>query len=261
MARPRCAPRLRPEDLSGRSLLWLETPVNPTLRLVDLERVAATAREAGVPVAVDTTFAPPTLQRPLALGVDLAVHSATKYLGGHGDLTGGAVSGSAERIEPLRERRKLLGGILDPFGAFLLHRGMRTLSVRTERQCANARAVADALAAEPAVLAVNYPGLATSPDRELAARQMPGGAGGMVSFRVRGGGEAALRVHDRLRLFTRAGSLGGVESLVCVPSRMSHRGLDAATREAFGVTDDLIRLSIGLESASALIEDLRAALR
>ena len=250
--------RLEPSDIDGAALLYLESPVNPILRIVDLERVGAVARRAGVPTAVDGTFAPPVMQRPIDLGIDLVVHSVTKYLSGHSDVTGGAVSGNAPWIERLRTRRKLLGGILDPFAAYLLHRGMRTLAVRMEAHERNAMAVAEALQRHPNVIETFYPGLPGS-ERDLAQRQMQG-FGGMVAFRVAGGGDAATRVHDRLELFVKAGSLGGVESLVSLPRQMSHRAVAPEERAAIGVTDDLVRLSVGLEDAADLIDDLNRAL-
>jgi cystathionine gamma-synthase len=248
-----------PEPLRGCKLLFLESPVNPTLRVVDVARAARRAHAAGVPVVVDSTFATPVLQRPLELGADLVIHSATKYLGGHTDLIGGAVAGSREQVARVVERRRGLGGVMDPFTAFLLHRGLRTLAVRMEAHCAGAQAVAESLAHNDAVERVLYPGLPGHPDHELATRQMEG-FGGMVSFTVRGGAEAAERVHDRLELFVRAGSLGGVESLVSIPARMSHRGLDPAEREAAGVPANMLRLSIGLESPDDLVADLERAL-
>lgn len=251
--------RLEPGELEGCDLLFLESPINPTLRLVDLAHVAAVARRAGVPVAVDSTFATPVLQRPLALGVDLIVHSATKYLGGHSDLLGGAVVGGADLLEPVFQRRRSLGGVMDPFTAFLLHRGMRTLAVRMEAHCRGADEVARFLAGHEKVEIVNYPGLPGHPDQDLAGRQMSG-FGGMVSFTVRGGVAAAERVHDRLELFAKAGSLGGVESLVSIPARMSHRRLSEGEREKVGVPSSLLRLSVGLESPADLVADLERAL-
>ena len=251
--------RLEPGDLKGCSLLFLESPINPTLRLVDLSAAAAAARRAGVPVAVDSTFATPILQRPLALGVDLVVHSATKYLGGHSDLLGGAIVGRDDLVERISQRRRSLGGTMDPFTAFLLHRGMRTLAVRMQAHCIGAEAVARFLAGHDRVEAVHYPGLPDHPDRDLARRQMTG-FGGMVSFIARGGPEAAKQVHDRLELFARAGSLGGVESLVSIPARMSHRRLGEEERERVGVPSTLVRLSVGLESPADLVADLDRAL-
>jgi cystathionine beta-lyase/cystathionine gamma-synthase len=211
-------------------------------------------------VAVDGTFATPALQRPLSLGLDLVIHSATKYLGGHGDLIGGAVAGSAELVNRITRRRKMLGGIMDPFSAFLLHRGMRTLAVRMESHCRGAAEVANFLEGHPKVERVYYPGLASHPDRDLAARQMSD-FGGMVSFVVTGGLAAAVDVHDRLSLFAKAGSLGGTESLVSIPARMSHRALDPATRAKAGVPDGMLRLSVGLEAPRDLVADLEKALR
>jgi cystathionine beta-lyase/cystathionine gamma-synthase len=251
---------LEPARVEGCRLLYLETPVNPTLRIVDLRRAAEVAHRAGVPVAVDSTFATPILQRPIELGVDLVLHSATKYLGGHSDLIGGVVAGAAEPIARIKHRRRALGGILDPFSAFLLLRGMRTLAVRMEAHCRGAAEVARFLERHERVERVLYPGLERHPDLEIVRRQMSG-PGGMVSFTVGGGDTGARAVHDRLRLFARAGSLGGVESLVSIPARMSHRHQDPATRARMGVPDDMLRLSVGLEDPADLIEDLDRALR
>jgi cystathionine beta-lyase/cystathionine gamma-synthase len=227
--------------------------------VVDLERVSAVAREAGVITMVDTTFATPALQRPLEQGIDLVLHSATKYLGGHGDLIGGVVAGSAESTRDIRYQRRLLGGTMDPFTAFLLHRGMRTLAVRMAAHCRGAHAVARFLEGAESVERVYYPGLSTHPHHELACRQMSA-FGGMVSCVIAGGSAGAIRVHDGLQLFARAGSLGSIESLVSIPARMSHRHLDPRERELAGVADGMLRLSIGLEAPDDLIADLRQAL-
>jgi len=250
---------LEPSRIEGCRLLYLESPVNPTLRVVDLRRAAEVAHAAGVRVVVDGTFAPPVLQRPVDLGVDLVVHSATKYLGGHSDLIGGVVAGHAELVRQIAGRRRALGGILDPFPAFLLLRGIRTLAVRMDAHCRGASLIARFLAGHPLVRQVYFPGLEDHPDAEVIRRQMTG-PGGMVSFTV-DGAEAAWSTHDRLRLFSRAGSLGGVESLVSIPARMSHRYLDRDTRASVGVPDEMIRLSVGLEDPDDLIEDLDQALR
>lgn len=234
---------LEPARLEGCRLLFLETPVNPTLRVVDLERVAAVAVAAGVPAIVDGTFATPALQRPLALGCSLVVHSCTKYLGGHGDLIGGAVAGRATLIERIETRRRLFGGTMSPMTAFLLRRGMRTLAVRMEAHTRGAEAVAEMLRSHPRVTRVHWPGF-----------------GGMIGFEVEGGIDAAVRVHDRLRRFARAASLGTIESLVSIPSRMSHRGLDQEALAAAGIAPELLRLSVGLEAPEDLIDDLRQAL-
>ncbi len=250
---------LEPSRIEGCRLLYLETPVNPTLRVVDLRRAAEVARAAGVRLAVDSTFATPILQRPVDLGVDLVLHSATKYLGGHSDLIGGVVAGRADLVQEIARRRRALGGILDPFPAFLLLRGIRTLAVRMDAHCRGASVVARFLAGHPRVGRVCYPGLDDHPDAEVVRRQMAG-PGGMVSFTV-DGAQAAWSTHDRLRLFSRAGSLGGVESLVSIPARMSHRHQSREARLSTGIPDDMLRLSVGLEDPDDLIEDLDQALR
>jgi len=251
---------LEPARIEGCRLLYLETPVNPTLRVVDLRRAAGVARAAGVTTAVDSTFATPILQRPIDLGVDLVIHSATKYLGGHSDLIGGVVAGSGALVGRIMLRRRALGGIMDPFTAFLLLRGVRTLAVRMEAHCRGASELARFLAGHSRVERVFYPGLAEHPDADVVRRQMSG-PGGMISLTVGGGDPGARAVHDRLRLFSRAGSLGGVESLVSIPARMSHRYQDAAMRLLMDVPDDMLRLSVGLEDPADLIEDLDRALR
>jgi cystathionine beta-lyase/cystathionine gamma-synthase len=251
--------RLEPETLRDCRVLYLETPTNPALRIVDLERVSGVGRRAGAVVAVDGTFATPALQRPLSYGVDLVLHSATKYLGGHGDLIGGVVAGRAELIDRISHRRRILGGTLDPFSAFLLHRGMRTLAVRMEAHSRGAAAVAAFLEDHPKVERVLYPGLPSHPDHALAGRQMTG-FGGMVSFIVRGGAPGAEMLHDEVELFARAGSLGGTESLISIPARMSHRGLDPDARVEAGVPDGMVRLSVGLESPDDLVADLERSL-
>jgi len=250
---------LDPERIDGCRLLFLETPTNPTLRLVDLAVAAERAHRAHVIVVVDSTFATPVLQRPLEHGVDLVVHSATKYLGGHGDLMGGAVAGARTLLQPIELERRALGGVLGPFAAFLLHRGLRTLALRMEAHCRGAAAVAEHLSRHEAVSRVHYPALPTHPDRELCRRQMER-AGGMVSIELAGGGEAAVRLHDGLRLFRRAGTLGGIESLVSIPARMSHRHLGEDERRRAGVSAAMVRLSVGLESPGDLIADLDEAL-
>jgi len=250
---------LSPERIEGCRLLYLETPSNPTLRVVDLASIAAVANQAGVPVAVDATFATPALLRPCELGIDLVVHSATKYLGGHNDLIGGAVVGSDDRVGEILLARRCFGGVLDPFSAFLLHRGMRTLAVRMEAHGRGAGTIACGLADHPAVTRVLYPGLEDHPDHRIAAGQMDG-FGGMLSFTVAGGAESAARVHDRLGLFAHAGSLGSVQSLVSIPARMSHRYVEPVVRARMGVTDDMLRLSVGLEDPDDLYDDLLQAL-
>ncbi len=241
-------------------VVWVETPVNPTLQLVDLEAVGAGARRLGALLVVDDTFAPPVLQRSLALGADVAVASATKYLGGHHDLLGGLVAGGRAFLARVAAHRKYTGGVLDPFQAFLLGRGLHTLELRVARQAESALALARWLAGHPRVAAVAYPGLEDHPDRALARRQLPRGAGGMLSFEVRGGREAAVAVVDRLRVIALAASLGGVESSACMPVNTSHAALAPAERAALGIADGLVRLSVGVEPEDALRADLAQAL-
>jgi methionine-gamma-lyase len=239
--------------------LYVETPTNPSLRLVDLRRAMDLAREFKLTTIVDNTFASPLLQKPIALGFDMTVHSATKYLGGHSDLIGGAVAGSREWIARVRENIIYLGGCMDPEGAYLLIRGMKTLDVRVARQCATAMAVARFLERHRRVERVHYPGLGSHPDHRLARRQM-NGFGGMLSFDVKGGIAAAWRFCDRVEIFSLAASLGGVESLVVLPAYTSHYHMSAEELERAGVKPGTVRVSIGLEDAGDLIEDLRQAL-
>ena len=239
-------------------VLWVETPTNPLLAIADIAALAGAAHEAGAMLVVDNTFASPRLQRPLALGADVVVHSTTKYLGGHSDVVGGALitadAGVAERAAFLRNAT---GGVPGPFDSWLTLRGIRTLAVRMDRHGETAGRVADMLGRHPAVTQVLYPGLPSHPGHAVAAKQMSG-FGGMVSFRVRGGEEAALAVCGRTRLFTLAESLGGVESLIEHPGRMTHASAAGSPLE---VPADLVRLSVGLEDAGDLLDDLRQALR
>jgi len=239
--------------------LYVETPTNPSLRLVDLRRAVAIAREFNLVSIVDNTFASPVLQKPLALGFDMVVHSATKYLGGHSDLIAGAVAGSHAWIQRVRDNIIYLGGCMDPAGAYLLIRGMKTLNVRVERQCKNAMAVAKFLERHPKVARVHYPGLASHPDHKLARRQMRD-FGGMLSFDLKGGLAAARRFCDRVQLFALAASLGGVESLVILPIYTSHYNMSRDELHRAGVEPGTVRVSIGLEDPADLIADLRHAL-
>jgi cystathionine gamma-synthase len=238
-------------------LVWIETPTNPLLRVVDIEAVARVARERGALVVVDNTFATPYLQQPLALGADVVVHSATKYLGGHSDVVGGFVAlddpALAERLAFLQNA---IGAVPSPFDCYLALRGVKTLAVRMDRHCANARAIADRLAAHHAVAEVLWPGFAEAPDHDVAKRQMRD-FGGMVSFRCRGGEVAALRVAAATKLFTLAESLGAVESLIEHPGKMTHASVAGSELE---VPADLLRLSIGIEDVEDLWADLAAAL-
>lgn len=255
---------LRPET----RLVWVETPTNPLLKLVDLAAVARIAHQHGLIAVCDNTFATPYLQRPLEHGFDIVVHSTTKYLNGHSDALGGAAvvahdDGSAVRKE-LRERlaylHNALGAVASPFDAFLTLRGIKTLALRMERHCANAAAIAAFLAAHPAIEQVHYPGLPSHPQHELARRQMSGGHGGIVTAVLRGGLPAARSTLERCRVFALAESLGGVESLIEHPGLMTHASLPAAVRESLGIKDGLIRLSVGVEDVEDLIEDLRQAI-
>lgn len=250
-----------PERLIGdrTRLLWFESPVNPTLRCVDVARVAAACRARGVLSVIDNTFASPINQQPLALGVDLAMQSATKYLNGHSDVTAGAVSGPRALVEPIEKARRLLGTVLDPYPAAALGRGLKTLPLRVAQHNAGAAAVAEFLAADRRVSRVYYPGLASHPDHAVAARQMAG-FGGMVCFDLGGDYDRACRCFDRLKVIKRAASLGGVESLISLPVLTSHWGhTEEQLREA-GVTKGMLRLSVGLEDAADLIADLDQAL-
>jgi methionine-gamma-lyase len=240
--------------------LYIETPTNPTLRVVDVRKAAALARKHKLVSLIDNTFASPALQKPVEMGFDLVLHSATKYLAGHSDLIGGAVVGRADLVAKARQMVIYLGGSMDPEGAFLLIRGMKSLGVRVRQQCENAMAVAKFLAKHPKVARVHYPGLASHPDHKLSARQMDGGFGGMLAFDMKGGIAAARRVCDRVRVFLLAASLGGVESLVVLPIYTSHYKMSSAELAAAGVSPGTIRVSVGLEDAKDLIEDLRQAL-
>jgi cystathionine beta-lyase/cystathionine gamma-synthase len=251
-----------PERLLGAQTraVWFESPINPTLRCVDIRRVADACRAAGVTSIVDNTFASPVNQQPLALGVDLVMHSATKYLNGHSDVTAGALAGSRALIDRLQPARKLFGGVLEPASAYALGRGMKTLMVRMAKHNENALRVATWLEGDPRVRRVFYPGLPSHPDHEIARRQMRG-HGGMVTFEVDGGYERACRVFDRLQIIQRAASLGGTESLISLPMLTSQFGFDDDQLAAAGVTRGMARLSIGLEHADDLIADLDQALQ
>jgi cystathionine gamma-synthase len=238
-------------------VIWVETPTNPLLSVADITALAEIAHEAGALLVVDNTFASPYLQQPLALGADVVVHSTTKYLGGHSDVVGGALvvadAGLAETISFIQNATGAAGG---PFDAWLTLRGIKTLGVRMDRHCENAHRVADMLAAHPKVAEVYYPGLASHPGHEVAAKQMRD-FGGMVSFRSVGGEAEAVAVCGRTRLFTLGESLGGVESLIEHPGRMTHASVAGSALE---VPADLVRLSVGIETAEDLLEDLRSAL-
>jgi cystathionine beta-lyase/cystathionine gamma-synthase len=251
----------QPENIisAGTRLVWFESPINPTLRCVDIAAVARVCRARGVMSALDNTFASPINQQPISLGVDFVMHSATKYLNGHSDVTAGALAGPKAIIDRMLKSRKLLGTILDPYAAYALGRGLKTLSVRVERQNANALTVARHLAGDKRVARVYYPGLEQHPDHEIAKRQMRG-FGGMICVDLGGGYDRAARFFDRLQVFRRAASLGGVESLCSLPVLTSQWGHSEEELARAGVTDSMARLSVGLEDPEDLIADLDQAL-
>jgi cystathionine beta-lyase/cystathionine gamma-synthase len=239
--------------------IYVESPTNPTLGLVDLRKVVATARKHKLVSLIDNTFATPILQKPLDLGFDLVLHSATKYLAGHSDIVAGAVAGSREKIGKVREMMVLLGGSMDPDPAYLLIRGLKTLALRVRRQSETALVVARFLERHPKVARVHYPGLASHPDHRLAKQQMTG-FGAMLAFDLKGGLSAARRFCDRTEIFLLAASLGGVESLIVLPIYTSHYRMDTAELAAAGVAPGTVRMSVGLEDATDLLADLKAAL-
>jgi cystathionine gamma-synthase len=251
--------QIEAEVARGCTLLYLETPTNPTLKVTDIARLAAAGRAAGATVVVDNTFATPINQNPLALGAHLALHSATKYLGGHADVLGGAICGSKELVDRVFHYREITGATLDPMAAYLLIRSMKTLALRIARQNESALRIAQWLEEQPAVSVVNYPGLESHPQHEIAARQMRG-FGGMLSFGLAGGFEAVKRVLPRLRLAHRAANLGAVETIAGPPATTSHVECTPAEREAMGIPEGLIRYSVGIEDAGDLIADLTQAL-
>ena len=249
---------LRPET----KMIWVETPTNPMLKLVDIAAVAQVAREHGALLVVDNTFASPMLQRPLELGADIVVHSATKFLNGHSDIVGGVavVRDDADLAERLWFLLNSAGPIQGPFDSFLALRGLKTLHLRMQAHCANAQAIAEWLVADDRVDRVIYPGLAAHPQHDLAMRQMNGQGGGIVSLVPKGGFDAARRMLERTRLFSLAESLGGVESLVNHPAIMTHASVPVENRERLGISDDLVRLSVGVEDLADLLADLDRAL-
>ncbi len=251
------AGRLAAEWPTKAEVVWLETPTNPALNIVDIEAISELAHRHGARVVVDNTFATPYLQRPLALGADAVVHSSTKYLGGHSDVVGGFVATNDDVLaDGIRFTQNAAGAVPSPFDCFLVLRGVKTLALRMDRHCENARAIAEMLVAHPAVDRVLWPGLAEHPNHDVAKRQMDD-FGGMVSFTLHGGEPAALEMVRRTKLFTLAESLGAVESLIEHPSRMTHA---SAAGSPLAVDASLVRLSVGIETTSDLIADLEAAL-
>jgi cystathionine gamma-synthase/cystathionine gamma-lyase len=241
-------------------MIWLETPTNPTLKIFDIAQIAEIARAAGAILVVDNTFATPVLQRPLDLGATAVVHSATKYLNGHSDVVGGALATSDHALyERLAFLQNAIGAVPSPFDCYMVLRGLKTLGVRVRQQCATAQALAERLERHPKVRRVLYPGLASHPDRALAARQMRA-PGAIVTVEIEGGLEGAAAFMRRLELFACAESLGGVESLADHPAIMTHASVPEALREALGITGGLVRLSVGLEDEADLWGDIERAL-
>jgi methionine-gamma-lyase len=255
----------RPEDFEkaiqpNTRLIYFESPSNPILEILDIEALAAVARAHGIPSMMDNTFASPALQQPLKLGISVVLHSATKYLCGHGDAMGGITIGSKDYIDHLNhDVLRDFGGVMSPFTAWLMLRGIRTLHVRMPVHCSNAQKVAEFLARHPQVERVYYPGLAKHPGHELARRQMKA-FGAMMSFEAKGGYESGKRVMDGVKIFLRAASLGDTRSLIVHPASTSHRAVPREQRESIGITDGLVRLSVGIEAVEDLIQDLDQAL-
>src|SRR5262245_4330131 len=241
-------------------LLWLETPTNPLLDIVDIQSLVQLAKENSMSVAVDNTFATPYLQKPLNLGADMVIHSTTKYLGGHSDVVGGAiVTRRKETIEPIRFLQNAAGGVPSPMDCYLLLRGLKTLAVRMDRHCSNAQQLACVLAEQKGITKVLYPGLRAHPGFDIAKKQMTG-FGGMISIRLDGDAERTRRFRSRLKAFSLAESLGGVESLCCHPATMTHASIPKDLRDARGITENLVRLSVGIEDVEDLIVDIQGAL-
>ena len=241
-------------------MVWLETPTNPLLRLCDIRAIAAICKERNICLVVDNTFMSPYFQQPLELGADLVLHSTTKYIGGHSDVVGGAILGNDPKLkEELAFLQNSMGGIPGPFDSWLALRGLKTLALRMQAHEKNAMAIAQFLEQHPLIESVNYPGLASHPQHELAKSQMSG-FGGMISFEVKGGIEAGTTVATSTHLFALAESLGGVESLIGHPATMTHAAIPPAQRQAVGLSDGLIRISVGIEDVQDLIQDLEQAL-
>jgi cystathionine gamma-lyase len=242
-------------------LCWIETPTNPLLKIIDIEAVSRIAKAKGAIVGVDNTFASPVLQNPLALGADIVLHSCTKYIGGHSDVIGGVLVANDDDIaQRLKFTQNAVGAVMAPWDAFLLLRSTKTLQVRVQRHCENAAKIADFLAEQPQIERVIYPGRTDHPQHAIAKKQMRGGCGGMITATLKGGLPAARTFLERVKLFSLAESLGGVESLIEHPAIMTHASIDKPLREALGITDGLVRFSVGIEDVNDLIEDVREAL-
>lgn len=255
----------RPEDFEraiqpNTRLIYFESPSNPILEILNIKALAAIAQQYGIPSMIDNTFASPALQQPLKMGISAVLHSATKYLCGHGDAMGGITIGSTEFIDHLnRDVLRDFGGVMSPFTAWLMLRGIRTLHVRMPVHCSNAQTVAEFLAQHPQVEKVHYPGLPHHPGHDLARSQMKA-FGAMMSFEARGGYESGIRVMDKVKIFLRAASLGDTRSLIVHPASTSHRAVPPEQRESIGITDGLVRLSVGIEAVDDLVQDLDQAL-
>ena len=241
-------------------LVWLESPSNPLLKLIDIEAIASIAKKKNILIAVDNTFATPFFQKPLKLGADIVMHSATKYLNGHSDVIGGAlVTNNKELYDKLQFLQNAVGAVPGPFDCFLVLRGIKTLAIRMERHEQNAIKIAQFLENHPKVRRVIYPGLKSHPQHELARKQMSG-FGGIITFFIKGGLEAARRFLERVKIFSLAESLGGVESLIEHPAIMTHASLPKEVRDKIGISDELIRVSVGIENVDDLIDDIEKAL-
>lgn len=241
-------------------LIWIETPTNPLLKLSDIKAISKIAKDRGILLVVDNTFATPYFQKPLDLGADIVVHSVTKYINGHSDVVGGAVvTNNEELFQQIKFYQNAAGAILGPFDSWLTLRGLKTLTVRMERHESNAKKIAEFLVSNPNVINVNYPGLETHPQHNLAKKQMTG-FGGMISFEIQGGIPEVNKFVESLKIFSLAESLGGVESLVSHPAQMTHASIPAYQRKNIGINDNLIRLSVGIEDVEDLIADLKYAL-
>lgn len=242
-------------------LCWIETPTNPLLKIIDIEAVARIAKGRGVIVGVDNTFASPVLQNPLSMGADIVLHSCTKYIGGHSDVIGGVlVANDDDLAQRLHYTQNAVGAVSAPWDCFLLLRSTKTLHVRVQRHCENAAKIADFLAEQSQIESVIYPGRTDHPQHEIAKKQMRGGYGGMITATLKGGLPAARRFLERVQLFSLAESLGGVESLIEHPAIMTHASIDKPLREALGISDGLVRFSVGIEDVDDLIADIAEAL-
>jgi cystathionine gamma-synthase len=250
---------MKREMRSNTRVVYIESPTNPTVKVVDIERSAELAHGAGAKLLIDGTFASPINQRPLKFGADIVLHSATKYLNGHADVIAGAAAGSAELVQKMKMTRRILGGTLDPHAAYLILRGIKTLALRVERNNRNAQRLAEYLSAHKKVVRVNYPGLPTHPQHELAKRQMTG-FGGVLSFEIGGTMEDAMKFTESLRVGTLGASLGGVETLVSQPATLTHLQLSPEERRKTGMPETLIRVAVGVEDAEDLIKDFEQAL-